>query len=223
MLASVNKNSSVRHYVHTSSIAAVGFKPGGVVSEADWSSVTINQPYEFAKREAEKVVWKETEGKPYTVSCINPSFVWGPCLAKPHAKASPYVFRQALYGNAQPNLPYTAVDVREVARAHVEAMLRPEANGMRFILDNDEAPLAVNEVIQKARELCPQHAFSDAPGPKGWDEGSFGKKPTASWTDNTRSKEVLGIQYRPLDDTIRDTVRSMVDTGFVPARPASKL
>jgi len=175
MLGSVNKSPSVRHYVHTSSIAAVGFKPGGRVSEADWSSVSIDQAYEFAKREAEKVVWKETEGKPYTVSCINPSMVWGPCLAKPHAKASPYVFRQALYGNGQPNIPYSAVDVREVARAHVEAMLRPEAHGKRFILDNDEASLAVNEVIQKAREVFPQHAFGDAPGPKGWDERSFGK------------------------------------------------
>ena len=32
-------------------------------------------PYNFAKTEGEKTVWAETEGKPYTVSAINPSMV----------------------------------------------------------------------------------------------------------------------------------------------------
>jgi nucleoside-diphosphate-sugar epimerase len=108
ILSSVDKNAGrVKHYVHTSSMAAVGSVAGRAVNEQDWSTTTIEEiPYNFAKTEGEKVVWAETRGKPYTVSCINPSMVFGPCLAKPHAKASPYVFRQALYGNPQPNQPY---------------------------------------------------------------------------------------------------------------------
>ena len=62
--------------------------------------------------EGEKLVWAHTRGRPYTVSCINPTMVFGRCLAKPHAKASPYIFRQALYGNAYPNNPMSVVDVR---------------------------------------------------------------------------------------------------------------
>merc|ERR1712039_995403 len=120
-------------------MAAVGGTPGRQASEEDWSKTTIKEKaYDFAKTEAEKLVWRETKGKPYTVSCICPSMVFGPCLAKAHCKASPYVFRQALLGKKQPNLVYSVVDVRQVATAHVEAMLRPEANGKRFILDNDD-------------------------------------------------------------------------------------
>merc|ERR1719491_1516863 len=138
-------------------------KSGRKCPEADWSKVTIQESsYEFAKTEAEKLVWQETKGKPYTVSCINPSMVFGPALAKPHAKASPYVFRQALYGNPQPNLPYSVVDVRDVAKAHVEAMLRPEANGKRFILDGDGPSMAVNDILKKCREMFPKYHFEDA-------------------------------------------------------------
>eukprot|EP00928_Gymnodinium_smaydae_P022308 TRINITY_DN18784_c0_g1_i1.p1 TRINITY_DN18784_c0_g1~~TRINITY_DN18784_c0_g1_i1.p1 ORF type:complete len:334 (-),score=49.23 TRINITY_DN18784_c0_g1_i1:386-1387(-) len=223
ILSSVNKYN-VKHYVHTSSMAAVGGAQGRPVTEGDWSTTTIEErPYDFAKREAEMVVWRETAGKPYSVSCINPSMVFGPCLAKPHAKASPYVFRQALYGNPQPNQPYSVVDVRDVAFAHVEAMLRPEANGHRFILDGNEPSIAVNDIIEKCRARFPQYQFGDAPGSKGWDEKLFGRKPSSSSTDNSRSRKVLGVKYTPMDTTIFDTVDSMIKNGFVPARPSSKL
>mmetsp|Transcript_89235 Transcript_89235/g.253039 ORF Transcript_89235/g.253039 Transcript_89235/m.253039 type:complete len:335 (+) Transcript_89235:91-1095(+) len=224
ILSSVDK-FKVRRYVHTSSMAAVGASPGRASTEDDWSTTTIEEvPYNFAKTEAEKLVWEMTKGKPYTVSCINPSMVFGPCLAKPHAKASPYVFRQALFGNKQPNQPYSVVDVRDVATAHVEAMLRPEANGKRFILDGDEPSIAVNDIIQKCREMFPQYRFDDAPGPKGWSEKLFGsRQPKRSWTDNTRSKQVLGISYMQMDKVIHDSVQAIADGGFVPVRPASKL
>lgn len=229
ILSSVNKAAGVKHYVHTSSMAAMdvrsAMREGKQCSEADWSTMTIGESsYEFAKTEAEKLVWEETKGKPFTVSCINPSMVWGPCLAKPHAKASPFVFRQAMYGNPQPNMPYSIVDVRDVAAAHVEAMLRPEANGKRFVLDGDGPSLAVNEVLQRCRALFPQYQFVDAPGPKEWTREHFGtEKPTESFLDNRRSKEVLGIDYMPLEQTLRDSVQAMVDGGFVPVRPVSKL
>lgn len=217
ILSSVNK-FHIRHYVHTSSMAAVGMADRPV-NEEDWNKGTIeDSPYNFAKTEGERLVWRETEGRPYTVSCINPSMVFGPCLAKPHAKASPFVFRQAIYGNAQPNQAYSVVDVRDVALAHVEAMVRPEANGKRVILDGDGSNvIAINDLIQMCRELFPKYKFTDAPGqipkvPEGF-----------RTTDNARSKEMLGIRYLPVVDTLRDSVTSMIETGWVPATPASKL
>lgn len=175
------------------------------------------------KKEAEKFVWQETAGKPYTVSCINPSMVWGPCLAKAHTKASPYVFRQALLGNKQPNRPYSVVDVRNVAAAHVEALVRPEANQKRFILDGGAPMIAVNDILEKCRQKFPQFLFQDAPGKKGWDDNWGGKQPTQPSLDNTRSKTVLGINYIPTDQTIYDSVEAIVKKGFVPAKPSSKL
>merc|ERR1719198_1931932 len=36
--------------------------------------------------------------------------------------------------------------------------------------------------------------------------------------DNSKSKSKLELAYRTLDETLQDTVKSMVDTGFVKAR-----
>lgn len=49
------------------------------------------------------------------VCCCTLTHVLGPW--QPHCKASPYVFRQAIFGNPQPNQPYSIVDVRDVAAA----------------------------------------------------------------------------------------------------------
>merc|ERR1719329_1533007 len=139
VLGSVDK-SGARHYVHTSSVSAIANAvKRDTFTEDDWSDAQIagggTTAYDFAKAEGERVVWRYVEGKPYTVSCINPTMVFGRCLAKPHCKASPFIFRQALYGNEFPNYPMSVVDVHDVAIAHVEAMLRPEADRKRFIID----------------------------------------------------------------------------------------
>lgn len=170
ILSSVNKCPNVKHFVQTSSMAAVGGAAGRVVDEKDWNTLGMDGwedapalAYNFAKAEGERTVWAETKGKPYTVSAINPSMVWGPCLAKAHAKASPFVFRQALYGNDQPNGQFSVVDVRDVALAHVLAMEKPEADGERIILDGDGYKddrsngnvISVNDVIAKCREYFP--------------------------------------------------------------------
>jgi len=219
VLKSVNKSSNIQHYVHTSSIAAVGFyaRPS---TEEDWNQGTIHDsPYNFAKTEAEKLAWRETESKPFAVTCINPTLVLGPCLAKHHTKASPYVFRQALYGNPFQNMMMPMVDVRDVARAHVEALLHPEAGGKRFIVDGDGSnAMTVNDLLQKCRTLFPKWQFSDAQG-SGPDKQQEGFR----MTDNSRSKAVLGLKYTCLEETIRDSVLSMVENGWVPAKPLSKL
>ena len=42
-------------------------------------------------------------------------------------------------------------------------------------------------------------------------------------TDNSLSKSVLGLEYMDMGETFKDSVSSMVDGGFVPAKPAAKL
>jgi nucleoside-diphosphate-sugar epimerase len=218
VLSSIDKYSSIKHYVHTSSVAAVAnMAKGATYDESDWSDVPIElDPYTYAKTEGEKVVWKATKGKPYTVSCINPTMVFGRSLSKPHTKASPYVFRQALLGNAYPNTAMSVVDVHDVAIAHVEAMIRPEADGKRFIIDGDEETLGVNAVIKEAERMFPQYQWSESmmPGP--------GKFLTKTW-DNTSSKKILGMKMTSQEECIRATVQSMIETGWVKTRAKSRL
>lgn len=219
VLASVDK-SGARHYVHTSSSASVfNMEKRGTFTEDDWSDAVVvgggTTSYNFAKAEGERVVWRTVEGKPYTVSCINPTMVFGRCLAKPHCKASPFIFRQSLYGNEFPNYPMSVVDVRDVAVAHVEAMLRPEADRKRFILDGDDDNSTSNGCVQVAAKLFPQYKFFEA--------SSKSPKALRRQWDNTRSKTILGIKYTPQEEVIRATIESMVESGWVPAKPASNL
>lgn len=60
-------------------------------------------------------------------------------MTKAHTKASPVFIRQLIYGNALPNLYTHFVDVRDVAEAHVQALLRPEASkgNARHIIAGD--------------------------------------------------------------------------------------
>ena len=227
ILGSVDR-CGVKHYVHTSSVAAIGNQTKQTAfDENDWGDAMIGgtgtDSYQYAKLMGEKVVWDYIEGgKPYTVSCINPTMVFGPCLSKAHAKASPFVFRQALYGNDFPNTPMSVVDVRDVATAHVEALVRPEANGKRFIVDNDDLNASTNDHIKHAARLYPQYQFSLSTirDPPTRDKHPLGymKK---SW-DNSLSKQVLGMSYISDEQCIRETVSSMVEPGWVPAKAKKK-
>jgi nucleoside-diphosphate-sugar epimerase len=75
ILNSVNRRcSQMVAFVHTSSIASVGFRENKVVTEADWSTVSIEEsPYAFAKRKGEETMWEMTNGRSYRVSAINPT------------------------------------------------------------------------------------------------------------------------------------------------------
>lgn len=159
---------------------------------------------------------------------MNPGVVLGPCLTKAHTKASPVVVRQVLYGNEQANYRTSFVDVRDVAAAHVEALGRPEAGGKRFICAQGETML-VCSVGEHAQRLFPDlRVEGKEPAPaKVWCAWALSFLPvigskfmTAYQSqmlkqtfqyDNTRSRQELGLSYHSLDDTVRDTVHSMID------------
>merc|ERR1712232_532409 len=105
-----------------------------------------------------------------------------------------------------------------------EAMLRPEAAGKRFVLDGDEPFFAVNDIIQRCRELYPQYEFDDAPGPKLWNDKFLPPvRFQKSGSDNSFSKTVLGLKYISAEQTFRDTVESIVNGKFVPVRLRSRI
>jgi nucleoside-diphosphate-sugar epimerase len=110
----------------------------------------------------------------------------------------------------QPTAPvFTFVDVRDVADAHVAAMQLPEAGGKRFYVVGEHfsnkrvADVIRNEFPELADRLPPQEkTIDDLP------ENVYG-------FDVSRSKEVLGLKYRSLEESVKDTVRSILHTGLV--------
>ena len=115
-------------------------------------------------------------------------------------------------GKAKEELPPTGVfvwiDVRDLALAHVKAAELPEAANKRFFVTaghfNNE------EIVDIMRENFPELKNElPAKGTKGGgypEDGVFGY-------DNSRVKEVLGIEFRSLKDTVIDTVKSLQAVG----------
>ena len=134
-------DAGVRRVVLTSSLAAVsGGHPNDdtrVFTEDDWSLIDRCPPYPKSKTLAEKVAWDFVAGlegeTPMELCVINPGAVLGPVLNR-HYSTSGEIVRKLLAkelpGTAKLGFPW--VDVRDVASAHIAAMITPGAAGQRF-------------------------------------------------------------------------------------------
>lgn len=190
----------------------------------------------YAKTLAELEAHSHTGGgQGFDCVSLCPGVVLGPSLCKQHTKASVVVVRQMLYGNAQPDFDTAFVDVRDVSEAHVRALVLEQDSSercCRFLICSS-AQMAVSGLEQPLRQLFPDYRIDavDRLGPLArtllaipllWramvNEYQRGLLATHFRFDNTRSISVLGITYRPLDETLRDSVTSMVDAGFVKPR-----
>lgn len=118
--------------------------------------------------------------------------------------------RNFVQGASKDSLPpsgtFLWVDVRDVALAHVRAIEVPEAGGNRFFVTNGyftnkDVADAIREAYPDLESrLPPKDSPSDLPA----DIYGF---------DNKKSIEILGLKYRPLKETVTDTVRSLLDAG----------
>ncbi len=170
VLSSIEKSGSVKRLVHTSSVAAILScdRPTGTrFSEKDvneWSRVENGDHYGYAKVSAEKHVFEassKSDAK-FDAVCINPGFVFGHCYTKAHTKTSPFHVREVIYGNEQPNIFMASVHVKDVADAHVAALLLPEAAGKKFILvgEGEESNVYLSEFGRILSEALPEYTFN---------------------------------------------------------------
>lgn len=113
------------------------------------------------------------------------------------------LWRVACGARALPDAPAPIwADVRDVAAAHVEALLRPGVGNVRFTLAAPEgftyrrAADVMREEFGWARERVPQGCEGEAV--PEWPKG-----------DGETAREALGITYRSFRESIVDTVRQL--------------
>ena len=234
ILAAVEKAGTVRRFVQTSSIAALFSRPekNRVYDENDWNDAATlaSDPYGLAKTEAERAVWRFEAAQEPDGGCrvvvINPGYVLGPVFNGRHSKASPIIVRNMLTGKmpACPRIHLGLVDVREVADAHVAALEDPSASG-RYIVVNEgrwirDIALTLKEMFPD-REIATRRmpnllmylaAFFDPTLDRATLRRVLGR---AVAFDSSRSQAELGLTYRPLRETLKDTVQSMTLAGLV--------
>lgn len=100
---------------------------------------------------------------------------------------------------------YLFEDVRDLALAHVLAAEKPEAGNKRFFtVGGHFCNKEIAEIIgQEFSQLKANLPTGDALKP-----GDFPEKGTYGF-DDSRSKNVLGLTYRSLRESIVDTVMSL--------------
>lgn len=215
---------SVKKVVITSSFAAI-MNPDNhpkVYSESVWNPITweeaLQNPasaYRGSKTFAEKAAWDfvEKEKPNFQISTINPPLVFGPIVHNLSSldtlNTSNQRVRDMIQGKFKDGLPPSGlhfwVDVRDVALAHVKAIEVPDAAGKRFFtiagfFSNGDVANIIKENFPDLASRLPAEIKSDIPE----DVYQF---------DNSRSKQVLGLEYRSLKESIVDTVKSLQALG----------
>ena len=240
VLAQANRIDSVKRIVVTSSCAAVygdnadlESAAGDRFSEDDWNTTSSldHQPYSYSKTLAEREAWKIARGqKRWDLITINPSLVLGPGI-NPFATSESFsLIKQLGDGTMKTGVPdfrIGAVDVRDVAEAHVRAAASPTASGRYIVSGHDTGFPEIARILH-------DHFGDDYPIPRRtlpkwlvWlvapmVEKEMTRKMVARnvgipWhADNRKSVRKLGMSYRPLEDSLVDMFQQMIDAGIVP-------
>ncbi|CAL5380289.1 unnamed protein product [Camellia sinensis] len=228
VLRSCAKVPSIKRVVLTSSMAAVicnrkMLTPGLHVDETWFSDPLFCKESKLSKTLAEEAAWKFAKENGIDLTVINPGWVIGPLL-QPTLNATVEVVLNVINewlnceapvmpgllalsfcrAKSFPNASYRWVDVRDVANAHIQAFEIPSASG-RYCVVNRVAHFS--EVVKILHELypaldIPEKCENDAPFQMG------------NIVVNEKAKG-LGIEFTPLEVTLKDTVESLKEKNFV--------
>ncbi|KAL8971113.1 MAG: hypothetical protein Q9183_001209 [Haloplaca sp. 2 TL-2023] len=213
--------------VITSSFAAIfsatnGNRPGYTYSEKDWNPITeeeaIQNPanaYRASKTFAEKAAWDfvEREKPSFSLATVCPPLVFGPIHPKLQTldtlNTSNQRIRNMMLGQMQdevsPSGIHIWVDVRDLALAHINAAERDEAQGKRFFVT--AGYYSNSELADHIRDLMPELEGKIAKKGGEFPEGGHFEY------DNSRTKKILGVDFRTLKEMVKDTIPTLQAIG----------
>ncbi len=227
------RRAGVPKVVLTSSTAAIKDgvrKPDEYVfSESDWSDTASEhiRAYSMSKTLAEAAAWADVEehGGP-VLTVMNPSFVLGPMLDQT-LSTSGEVVRLMFTGKypAVPELCFAVVDVRDVARAHVNGMEMPEADGQRFLLSSGTMMMIDMAKVLKSRFPASSSKLPrfQAPGLMVkilslFDPSVRGVLPEIGkryGINNEKASKVLGIEFAKTEDALVAMGESLISRNMI--------
>lgn len=240
VLQSANETGSVKRVVVTSSCAAMFTDaidtlntPKGHLTEEVWNKTASldYQPYSLSKTLAEKKAWELAEAQiRWELVTINMSLVLGPPLnPRQTTSESMNILKQMGDGTMRfgvPNVGIGVVDVRDVAEAHFQAGFNKNASG-RYITSAHNSSF-----IEIAKALQPKYGkdypISTKPMPK-WlllligplinkalSRRYIKNNVNIDWkADNSKIKKELGIEFRPLQETMEDSFAALIENDVL--------
>ncbi|KAI1624895.1 NAD(P)-binding protein [Exophiala viscosa] len=220
----------VKRVVVTSSFAAIG-NPfdlqgnGRTYTSDDWNPITMEQAtagnnlrlaYWGSKTLAEKAAWDfmKANNPDFELVVLNPPGVFGPLANSIDSLKDLGTSNAILYNTfmksskstpVPPETLHITVDVRDLAIAHYQAAFAPGVGNQRFLVT--QGGNTNQEIADIVRKAVPE-----------WDEriplgnpGSHALKPELLKADNTKSREVLGVDYQGFEETIADSARNFYE------------
>ena len=225
--------AGVERFVQTSSAAAIayGHKGRDHFDYTDWTDLTANPaPYIQSKTIAERAArdWVAMNASRMVFCSINPVAVFGP-VHDGDLSTSIQLVKKLIDGSIPliPDMGVCVADIRDVGEAHVRALEAPEevVRGERFPIS--QKFLWLREMAEIVRSRAPEHA-SKVPRHRMPDwlvtflalfmpemrqvKGELGNLRDVS---GRNTEERLGFTFIPAEQTLEDTVRSLVDKGIV--------
>lgn len=239
VLRSAVASRTVERVVLTSSVAAVAAQEGPgkpLYTENDWNeSATLrSDAYATAKVQAERAAREIIRGSNVTLVSMLPSLVLGPVMTEQHLRTSPAILFELMRGTwpGVPNLHFSVVDVRDVARAHVNALEVKDPHE-RYVCASDGAGLRL--MTAELKLAFPETKVPSLPLPDalmyltaifeprltfGFLRRNLGHAPSFS---NRRLREHLGVVPRSVKQSVIDTGRSIVEGGYLAGHAGRQL
>lgn len=240
VLEQANKTDTVKRVVLTSSCAAiytdcadVQKAPNGILTEDIWNtSASLDyQPYSYSKTLAEKEAWKINESQNrWDLVVINPCMIFGPALNPESITSESYnMLKQLGDGTMKqgvPNIGMGIVDVREVATAHFKAGFTPEAEGRHITCGHNSSFLEVAKILSAKygkQYPVPSKALPKwllmLTGPmvnKAITRKFIRNNVNIAWkADNSKIKKLLGVTFRPLEETMIDSFEVLIENKLI--------
>jgi len=225
----------VRRLVHVSSIGAIGFKKGGQLID---ETTPFNWPpyfhYMTSKYHGQRIVEEAGRAKGLDAVIFNPASIMGPgdaVLSTPHNQLYARVYGGRMFGSFRGGLG--VVDVRDVTAAIVKGLDRGRS-GEKYLLvgANLDYPDVLRLIAKHARRRVYPFpvpaALLSAAGlslellshltrARPLLTYSYGR--LSGWTtfySNEKSRRDFSHEYRPIEETIRDSCRYFEKT-FMPS------
>jgi len=240
VLEAANRIDSVKRIVLTTSVVAVygdavdiNKVDGDQFNEQHWnfSSTETHQPYSYSKTVAERLAWDIVKKqKRWDLVCVNPGVVFGPALTQQSDSESIAMMRDMGNGMMKfgsPDLSFGIVDVRDVAKAHMQAGLVSEASGRHILVSGSISVLDMGGVLRN--HFGSKYPFPKFNSPKfliwllspllGLDR-SFVKHNVGYpfKFDNSYTRKDLKLEFRPMEETIIGHFQQLLDDGLLKKR-----
>ncbi len=238
VLASVNRTTSVQRVVITSSVVALyqdacdlGADVLHTVQEHDRNPIANAQtnPYAYSKTVAERAAWDiHAQQRRWDLVTIHPGAVFGPSLSRRTDASSVNMVMQFVNGSFRrgvPALELGVVDVRDVALAHINAALLPQATNRYIVVGHS---LRLLDMAKRMRlggtGLVDKLPRTEAPkwfmwliGPLVGMQRSYVARNVGHPLrfDNRRSQTELGLRYRTADETLNDQIQQLLRDGLL--------